>query len=256
MGRYQAGAGWLADADLIKGGSAAVKAAMKADGYDSEYKWGQSGGMTKFLKNSENWVPGMSYDKYLSSADVQDKAFKTNSDKSYASLVKKGVITPNMSQDDIAGILKARHIAGEGGAAQAAAGKEGPADANGTTALKYKTDLLAGNDFVKAFSPPKEPVTTSVAASAAAPQGTPVSPPSPVQVAAPLPSVFPMPKVSAVVQVPAPSPTPATAVPVASNTNKTTVNLTAGNRKEGRDLDDRNIAHIARGGMAAYYGRG
>jgi hypothetical protein len=47
MGRYQAGASWLADAGLIKGGGDAVKSAMKADGFSREYDWGKSGGMTK-----------------------------------------------------------------------------------------------------------------------------------------------------------------------------------------------------------------
>lgn len=157
IGRYQAGAGWLAEAGLINGGAAAVKAAMKADGHTSEYKWGLSGGMTRFLKNRENWAGGMSYEKYMGSADAQDAAFKANSDKSYQSLLRKGVITPKMSQDEIAGILKARHIAGEGGAASAARGEAGPADANGTTALKYKGDLAAGNPFTKEFSRERMP---------------------------------------------------------------------------------------------------
>lgn len=179
MGRYQAGAGWLADAGKIKGGSEAVRSAMKSDGFSSEYKWGESGGMTKFLKNDKNWNGDMNYDKYLASADAQDGAFKASSDKSYQSLVKKGVITKDMSQDDIAGILKARHIGGEGGAAKAAKGISGPADANGTTALKYKNDLAAGNVYAKAFSSPStttaapaapNPATVIAASATAAPK--------------------------------------------------------------------------------------
>ncbi|WP_254844763.1 hypothetical protein, partial [Dickeya dadantii] len=151
LGRYQAGASWLADAGLIAGGANAVITAMKADGFTNEYKWGKSGGMTRFLKNKNNWKNGLDYDKYLSSAEVQDTAFKTNSDKAYKQLLKEGTIKPNMSQDEIAGILKARHIGGIGGARKAAKGIAGPTDANGTSALKYKNDLAAGNVFIESY---------------------------------------------------------------------------------------------------------
>ncbi|WPD75762.1 glucosaminidase domain-containing protein [Dickeya fangzhongdai] len=151
IGRYQAGASWLAEAGLIAGGANAVIAAMKADGFTNEYKWGKSGGMTRFLKNKNNWKNGLDYEKYLSSAEAQDTAFKTNSDKAYKQLVKEGTITSKMSQDEIAGILKARHIGGLGGARKAAKGIEGAMDANGTSALKYKNDLAAGNVFIESY---------------------------------------------------------------------------------------------------------
>ncbi|MBP2858244.1 glucosaminidase domain-containing protein [Dickeya oryzae] len=151
LGRYQAGASWLAEAGLIAGGANAVIAAMKADGFKNEYKWGKSGGMTRFLKNKNNWKNGLDYDKYLSSAEIQDNAFKTNSDKAYAYLVKKGVIKPEMTQNEIAGILKARHIGGIGGAIKAAKNIEGAKDANGTSALKYKNDLADGNVFIESY---------------------------------------------------------------------------------------------------------
>ncbi|WP_226100772.1 glycoside hydrolase family 73 protein [Dickeya oryzae] len=151
LGRYQAGAGWLAEAGLIAGGANAVIAAMKADGFTNEYKWGKSGGMTRFLKNKNNWKNGLDYDKYLSSAEIQDNAFKTNSDKAYAYLVKKGIIKPEMTKNEIAGILKARHIGGIGGAIKAAKNIEGAKDANGTSALKYKNDLADGNVFIESY---------------------------------------------------------------------------------------------------------
>ncbi|MCA6999218.1 N-acetylglucosaminidase [Dickeya solani] len=155
LGRYQAGASWLADAGLIAGGANAVIAAMKTDGFTNEYKWGKSGGMTRFLKNKNNWKNGLDYDKYLSSAETQDTAFKTNSDKAYKQLLKEGTIKPNMSQDEIAGILKARHIGGIGGARKAAKGIKGPTDVNGTSALKYKNDLAAGNVFIESYQSTK-----------------------------------------------------------------------------------------------------
>lgn len=140
-GRYQAGAGWLADAGLIKGGASAVKAAMKADGYSREADWGKAGGMTKFLKDDRNWNGGMTYDKYLASASVQDAAFKTNSDAAYQQMLKNGTITTKTSQSEVAGLLKARHLAGLGGAMAVARGGTGAVDANGTSAKKYFNDV-------------------------------------------------------------------------------------------------------------------
>jgi len=244
MGRYQAGAGWLADAGQIKGGGDAVKSAMKADGFNSEYKWGQSGGMTRFLKNDKNWSGDMNYDKYLASADVQDSAFKANSDKSYQSLVKKGVITKDMSQDDIAGILKARHIGGEGGATMAAKGVDGAADANGTTALKYKNDLAAGNIYAKAFS------------------ATPATPVSPVTAAA-LPAALVQPQQAQTAFAAAPkmpsfaSPPPIAEAPPVINplasgsAGQKTIAALAPPPDAGQDVKDRRIAHIVTGGFSA-----
>lgn len=140
-GRYQAGAGWLADAGLIKGGASSVRAAMKADGYTREADWGKAGGMTKFLKDDKNWNGGMTYDKYLASASTQDAAFKTNSDAAYRSLLKSGTITADTPQAEVAGLLKARHLAGMGGALAVARGGTGAVDANGTSAKKYFNDV-------------------------------------------------------------------------------------------------------------------
>lgn len=243
MGRYQAGAGWLADAGLIKGGSTSVQAAMKADGFSSEYKWGQAGGMSKFLKNSDNWNGGMSYDKYLSSADAQDSAFKTNSDKSYANLMKRGVITPDMSQDEIAGILKARHISGEGGAAQAAKGLNGPADANGTTALKYKNDLAAGNIFATAFASNAQAPATPTAPAVPSAQSL-ATPAAPVVASASAPTVPASPSVPSV-----PSAPPMT-VPMSGGGSDKPIQVAIPSPDVGQDVRDRRIAHVATGGMA------
>lgn len=244
MGRYQAGAGWLADAGLIKGGSASVQAAMKADGFTNEYKWGQAGGMSKFLKNSDNWTGGMDYDKYLSSPDAQDAAFKTNSDKSYANLVKRGVIKDGMSQDEIAGILKARHIAGEGGAAQAAMGVSGPADANGTTALKYKNDLAAGNIYTKAFaSVDAAPTTATPSRSSAVSVATPSAP---VVASTSVPSAPSAPSAPPVPEAP-----PIT-MPLASNDSggSKPIQVSMPSPDVGQDVRDRGIAHVATGGLS------
>ncbi|MGJ7552640.1 hypothetical protein ACSFBI_01475 [Variovorax sp. RB3P1] len=151
-GRYQAGAGWLADAGLINGGAGAVKAAMKKDGYTREASWGASGGMTKFLKDDKNWNNGMTYDKYLASANAQDTAFKTNSDAAYKSLLKSGAITAETPQAEVAGLLKARHLAGLGGALAVARGGTGASDANGTSARSYFNHVaLDTNGFGAAY---------------------------------------------------------------------------------------------------------
>lgn len=248
MGRYQAGAGWLADAGLIRGGAAAVHAAMKADGFRREYEWGESGGMTRFLRNEANWNNGLSYERYLASADVQDAAFKTNSDRSYRSLLRKGVITAGMSQDEIAGILKARHLGGEGAAAKAARGEAGPADSNGTTPLKYKNDLAAGNAYAKAFAQ-----ATAEGAATAGQAATPTVPRLPVAapaIATPVVVSTSIPKVPTMPAAPAYAEAPQIAVPLGSGEPARPVVVAQRPNDAGQDLRERGIAHIVTGGLA------
>jgi len=141
LGRYQASASWLAAAELIRGGADAVIKARTADGFKNDWSWAVSGGMTRFLEDDSNWVEDMSYEKYLASADIQDAAFKKNSDILYNSLKNQGFIKENTSQAEIAGLLKAGHIGGLGAAITVAKGGTGSADANGTTPRKYYNDL-------------------------------------------------------------------------------------------------------------------
>lgn len=224
MGRYQAGAGWLADAGLIKGGSAAVKTAMKADGFSNEYKWGKSGGMTRFLKNDKNWDKGMSYDQYLGDASAQDSAFKTNSDAAYADLMRKGVINANTPPQEVAGLLKARHLAGMGGAQAVAAGGTGPADANGTTARKYFDDVAKDRGgFQAVFSSRSSTATAGV---------RPVTPVSvPVSVPAKLPEA------------------PQVSIDLPGKPEKSRPVTAVMREPIGQDVGDRNIAHIVTGGL-------
>ncbi|TKD44216.1 hypothetical protein [Azotobacter chroococcum] len=288
VGRYQAGAAWLAGAGLIKGGSPAVKAAMKADGHTREWDWAVAGGMDRFLKNDANWSNGMSLSKYMASADIQDAAFKTNSDSAYRALSRRGIITANMSQDDIAGLLKARHIAGEGGAVKAAGGVRGPADANGTTALKYKNDMAAGNVYTETFikavdatGKPKKPVASAsvplvlsgAPAKASAPS-TPAVPPSPAadgaapavvsamppaqpaplvmaSAARPVSAAIPMPTLASMAPAPTPAPPPAPAVqtPIGSNARAGNKTTVTLSAPITQNLSDRTIAHVATGGL-------
>lgn len=224
MGRYQAGAGWLADAGLIKGGSDSVKAAMKADGFKNEYQWGKSGGMTKFLKNEGNWNNGLSYDKYLASPTAQDAAFKTNSDKSYAEMVRRGMISSSTPPAEVAGLLKARHLAGMGGASAVAAGGVGPADANGTTARKYFDDVARDRGgFLASYS------GATVSAGLAKP--------ATVSVPSPVPDKLP--------------PAEAVTVPQIPRDDRDTTVRAVVQEPIGQDVGDRSIAHIVSGGIGA-----
>lgn len=223
MGRYQAGAGWLADAGLMRGGSASVQEAMKRDGFKSEWKWSESGGMSKFLDDPANWKEGMSKEKYLASADVQDAAFKTNSDQAYAGLVKTGTIKPGDSQEKIAGLLKARHLAGLGGAKAVAAGGDGAKDANGTSARKYYEDVAQDrHGLTAAYSQPTMPTAM---ANASAP---------------PAPSMPAMPSVAEA---------PPVIDPMASTGGKPVVAV-ASTQDVGQDIRDRRIAHVVTGGLS------
>gem|GEM_PF-7114475 len=159
MGRYQAGASWLAAAGLIEGGDKSVIKAMNADGFTREWDWAVSGGMTRFLKNEGNWVKGMSYEKYLASADIQNAAFKKNSDILYNTLKNKKLIKENTSQAEIAGLLKAGHIGGLGGAMAVAKGGTGKADANGKTPRDYYNDLVQkGHVYLDRNIPTKQTI--------------------------------------------------------------------------------------------------
>lgn len=225
MGRYQAGAGWLADAGHIKGGSESVKAAMAKDGFKNEYKWGESGGMTRFLKDDANWNGGMNYNRYLSSAETQDAAFKTNSDSAYAAMMKRGTITASTPPEQVAGLLKARHLSGMGGANAVAKGGTGPADANGTTPRKYYDDVASDkNGFLSAYS-------SKTATVGAAPAMVPVSVPPSVPVRLPA--------------------SPEVAIPPPSGSDNGKAVATAAREPIGQNMADRQIAHIVSGGIGA-----
>lgn len=147
VGRYQAGAGWLADAGYVDADK--LKASMS--GYKSEWAWAQSGGMTKFLENPSNWNNGVTLEKYKASDDLQDRAFKINSDKTYQQAVKAGVLDADDSPEKVAGFLKARHISGYGGAVAAATGGRVSRDSNGTSNYDYMHDITRNRDGLNQY---------------------------------------------------------------------------------------------------------
>jgi len=269
MGRYQAGAAWLADAGLLKGGANAVQAAMKAEGFTREWDWAKSGGMTRFLQNTDNWKEGLSYGQYLASADIQDAAFKTNSDQTYRWLVRENLINEATPQAEIAGLLKARHISGHGGAKQVARGGTGPTDANGTSARKYYDDLASDNVYIKAFTQDSavEASDTRVTAVASTPivSESPVTPAPDVPVlarqsqaqavaafaapATPVSVSVGTPKMPSVPAVQPVSDAPPVAVPLAGNDANRSVSLVTAPADVGQDVRERGIAHIVTGGL-------
>jgi len=142
VGRYQAGAGWLADAGYVDKDK--LQEAMK--GYRSEWAWASKGHMTEFLNDPSNWKHGLSLDKYKGSAELQDDAFRINSGKAYHQAVKNGVLHEDDKPEKIAGFLKARHIAGYGGAVAAATGGRVMRDSNGTSNYDYLHDITRNRD--------------------------------------------------------------------------------------------------------------
>jgi hypothetical protein len=250
MGRYQAGASWLSSAGLMKGGDKAVKDAMKADGFSNEWKWAESGGMTRYLSKDSNWVDGMSRSKYLASAGAQDAAFKTVNDKTYSDLLKRGVIKPGDSPEVVAGYLKTAHIAGAGGAVAVSKGGQGASDANGTSARKYFDDVAGDrHGFNQAFkNAGQAPVTATPAAPA-----IPATPATTTVVTAGARAIPQMPSMS--VELPKiPDMQPVTqglARTLAGGQEQRPSVIVVGNKTPvGRDLSNRPLAHIVTGGLS------
>lgn len=83
-------------------------------------------GATKKYKNNNSsqaaiyqpdaWADGYSREQYLKSPELQNKVYRTITKYNYDYLKRKGVITPDMSHDEIAGRLYAAAHGGAGGA--------------------------------------------------------------------------------------------------------------------------------------------
>ena len=149
VGRYQAGASWLVEAGYVN--REKFDAAYKASGFKSEWDWAKSGGMTRFLKNDGNWNNGLSLDKYKASADLQDKAFKTNCDKLYNRAVKAGLLHEGDPPEKVAGFLKASHLGGYGAGRNVLQGKPVHSDSNGTSPYDYYNDIARNRDGLNQF---------------------------------------------------------------------------------------------------------
>lgn len=147
VGRYQAGAQWLADAGYVNQDK--LKTAM-AD-YRSEWSWAKSGGMTQFLEDPSNWKNGLSLDKYKQSAELQDSAFKQHADTAFNRAVNQGVLSGNETPERVAGFLKAEHMAGFGAATAAMSGGRAVRDVNGNSNYDFMHDITRNRDGLGAF---------------------------------------------------------------------------------------------------------
>lgn len=141
VGRYQAGAAWLADAGYIN-----MDKYREAHASMSRRDWEQGGGQLRFMQNAANWNNGLSFEQYVGSADLQDRAFKTNCDSAYRQAIRNGVLNEADSPEHVAGFLKARHIAGYNGARDVVTGARVRRDANGTSNYDYYHDITRNRD--------------------------------------------------------------------------------------------------------------
>jgi hypothetical protein len=96
-------------------------------------KPGSSKGGNKAMKDPSNWTNGLSLEKFLSSPEIQDEAMQKLTAFNYKDLVKKGIVNPNMSSNELSGWLYVAHGVGTGGAVEFAQGGN-PAEGYGTTA--------------------------------------------------------------------------------------------------------------------------
>lgn len=91
------------------------------------------------LNDPNNWLgkDGItSLQQFLASLDVQDAAMCAYTKMNYNSCCRIGVITPDMTAEEVAGVLAVSHLLGPGGAKTWAKGGGG-ADAYGTTGSSY-----------------------------------------------------------------------------------------------------------------------
>lgn len=142
VGRYQAGATWLAAASYVDQDK--LKNSMSE--HRTEWAWAKSGGMTQFLEDASNWKNGLTLDNYRQSAALQDGAFKINADGSYQRAVKQGVLGDDDNPLRVAGFLKVEQMVGYGAAVAAVTGGRALRDARGVSNYDYLHDITRNRD--------------------------------------------------------------------------------------------------------------
>jgi hypothetical protein len=142
VGTYQLGAQALANADFVD----QTKFAAAMTGFKSEWGWANSGGMTQFLENRENWKHGLSLDQFRQSPELQNEAFKRNAEHAYERAVSEGVLKDSDRPEKIAGFLKVEHVMGYGHAKAAANGERVFRGPDGTSNYDYLHDLTRNRD--------------------------------------------------------------------------------------------------------------
>jgi hypothetical protein len=142
VGSFQHGAQALAKADFVD----SDKLATAMAGFKSEWAWANSGGMTQFLENRENWKHGLSLDQFKQSPELQNEVFKRNADRAYERAVSEGVLKEGDKPEKIAGFLKVEHMMGYGHAKAAANGERVFRSPDGTSNYDYLHDLTRDRD--------------------------------------------------------------------------------------------------------------
>lgn len=146
VGRYQAGAAWLVDAGYMDMDRyRAARDSMSAS------EWERGGGQLRFMQDARNWNDGLSLDRYLASDDLQDRAFRINSNRSYQQALRNGLLDENSSPETVAGFLKARHLSGYDGARNAVQGGRVIRDENGTSNYDYFHDITRNRDGLNEY---------------------------------------------------------------------------------------------------------
>lgn len=130
IGKYQMGAAALADIGLIK---------MEA------YRRNKNRGAS-FLKNNDNWTNGMTYEKFMSSHEIQDKAMLKYTNMHLSRALKELPKNKIDDKNELMAFAKAAHIAGFGGARDYVVRDVDGADGNGTKTSKYYNDIALGKD--------------------------------------------------------------------------------------------------------------
>lgn len=103
----------------------------------------------EFVDNPNNWNEGLNKEKFLESAEIQDKAFARYTEKNYEDGRRKNLYAHhNGDPVKIMADLKAQHLIGTTG--YKTRGIKG-ADRNHVTAEKYRNDILKNNDGLDDF---------------------------------------------------------------------------------------------------------
>ena len=95
-----------------------------------------------FRDDPKNWNNGLSAEKFLKSAKVQDEAFSKSLEKSYKFGLRNNLYNKNTSPTMIMATLKAQHLVGD----QKYSKKGDNAEDGNRTAKKYKDDILLNKD--------------------------------------------------------------------------------------------------------------
>lgn len=148
VGRYQVGAVWLAEAGCVDGER--MRAAMTADGAPGEKAWARAGGMRAFLQESSNWSPGLDLQAFRDAPALQDRAFRTQSERFHQRAVDERVLGGEDSPLRVAGFLKACHFSGFGQARAAATGGRVHRDGNGPSNYDLMHDITRNRDGLNA----------------------------------------------------------------------------------------------------------